>query len=77
MHCRDPTGIIFKTKTFFSFTVLKLFMYVFWISIHICVTLQHVPVVDDFLQDLREAVETVSPLMRSLFDLIACFFFFS
>ncbi|KAF3509381.1 hypothetical protein F2Q69_00008170 [Brassica cretica] len=28
-------------------------------SIHICVTLQHVPVVDDFLQDLREAVETV------------------
>lgn len=28
-------------------------------SIHICVTLQHVPVVNDFLQDLREAVETV------------------
>ncbi|KAL0698771.1 hypothetical protein Bca4012_054893 [Brassica carinata] len=28
-------------------------------SIHICVTLQHVPVVDDFLKDLREAVETV------------------
>ncbi|CAG7899198.1 unnamed protein product [Brassica rapa] len=43
-------------------------------SIHICVTLQHVPVVDDFLQDLREAVETVSPLLRSLFDLIGRFF---
>ncbi|KAB2097315.1 hypothetical protein ES319_A01G163300v1 [Gossypium barbadense] len=28
-------------------------------SIHICVTLQHVPVVDAFLQDLREAVQTV------------------
>ncbi|KAF8055029.1 hypothetical protein N665_1305s0016 [Sinapis alba] len=28
-------------------------------SIHICVTLQHVPIVDDFLQDLRGAVETV------------------
>ncbi|KAK6930789.1 Pyridoxal phosphate-dependent decarboxylase [Dillenia turbinata] len=28
-------------------------------SIHICVTLQHVPVVDDFLRDLRESVETV------------------
>ncbi|XP_010499293.1 PREDICTED: sphingosine-1-phosphate lyase isoform X3 [Camelina sativa] len=28
-------------------------------SIHICITLQHVPVVDDFLQDLRGAVETV------------------
>jgi sphinganine-1-phosphate aldolase len=28
-------------------------------SIHICITLQHVPVVDDFLRDLREAVETV------------------
>ncbi|CAA7015673.1 unnamed protein product [Microthlaspi erraticum] len=28
-------------------------------SIHICITLQHVPIVDDFLQDLREAVETV------------------
>lgn len=30
--------------------------------------------VDDFLQDLREAVETVSPLLRSLFDLIGRFF---
>ncbi|XP_052880904.1 sphingosine-1-phosphate lyase isoform X2 [Gossypium arboreum] len=28
-------------------------------GIHICVTLQHVPVVDAFLQDLREAVQTV------------------
>ncbi|XWS34531.1 hypothetical protein CRYUN_Cryun21dG0046600 [Craigia yunnanensis] len=28
-------------------------------SIHICVTLQHVPVVDAFLLDLREAVQTV------------------
>ncbi|XP_022733548.1 sphingosine-1-phosphate lyase-like isoform X1 [Durio zibethinus] len=28
-------------------------------SIHICVTLQHVPVVDTFLQDLRDAVQTV------------------
>ncbi|XP_058103153.1 sphingosine-1-phosphate lyase isoform X2 [Magnolia sinica] len=28
-------------------------------SIHICVTLQHVPVVEDFLRDLRESVETV------------------
>ncbi|XP_031272820.1 sphingosine-1-phosphate lyase isoform X1 [Pistacia vera] len=28
-------------------------------SIHICVTLQHVSVVDDFLQDLRESVQTV------------------
>ncbi|XVE85366.1 hypothetical protein DITRI_Ditri17bG0085100 [Diplodiscus trichospermus] len=28
-------------------------------SIHICVTLQHVPVVNAFLQDLRDAVKTV------------------
>ncbi|XVF02796.1 hypothetical protein REPUB_Repub04eG0205100 [Reevesia pubescens] len=28
-------------------------------SIHICVTLQHVPVIDTFLQDLSEAVQTV------------------
>ncbi|XP_020977882.1 sphingosine-1-phosphate lyase [Arachis ipaensis] len=28
-------------------------------SIHICVTLQHVPVVEDFLTDLKESVETV------------------
>lgn len=28
-------------------------------SIHICVTLQHVPVVQDFLKDLRESVQTV------------------
>ncbi|KAI8547571.1 hypothetical protein RHMOL_Rhmol07G0206500 [Rhododendron molle] len=28
-------------------------------SIHICVTLQHVPVVEDFLKDLRDAVQTV------------------
>jgi sphinganine-1-phosphate aldolase len=28
-------------------------------SIHICVTLQHVPIVDDFLKDLRDSVETV------------------
>ncbi|OVA06057.1 hypothetical protein BVC80_1707g178 [Macleaya cordata] len=28
-------------------------------SVHICVTLQHVPVVEDFLRDLRESVETV------------------
>ncbi|XP_042506262.1 sphingosine-1-phosphate lyase [Macadamia integrifolia] len=28
-------------------------------SIHICVTLQHVPVVEDFLRDLRESVQTV------------------
>ncbi|KAG5521796.1 hypothetical protein RHGRI_034127 [Rhododendron griersonianum] len=27
--------------------------------IHICVTLQHVPVVEDFLKDLRDAVQTV------------------
>lgn len=28
-------------------------------SIHICITLQHVPVVEDFLKDLRDAVQTV------------------
>ncbi|XP_073222300.1 sphingosine-1-phosphate lyase [Cicer arietinum] len=28
-------------------------------SIHICVTLQHVPVVEDFLRDLKESVKTV------------------
>ncbi|XAR64375.1 Sphinganine-1-phosphate aldolase [Bertholletia excelsa] len=28
-------------------------------SIHICVTLQHVPVVEDFLNDLRDSVQTV------------------
>ncbi|XP_010549296.1 PREDICTED: sphingosine-1-phosphate lyase [Tarenaya hassleriana] len=28
-------------------------------SIHICITLQHVPVVEEFLRELREAVETV------------------
>ncbi|CAO2829768.1 unnamed protein product [Amaranthus hypochondriacus] len=28
-------------------------------SLHICVTLQHVPVVDDFLRDLQESVKTV------------------
>lgn len=28
-------------------------------SIHICVTLQHVPVVEDFLKDLTESVQTV------------------
>ncbi|KAF3431018.1 hypothetical protein FNV43_RR25748 [Rhamnella rubrinervis] len=28
-------------------------------SIHICVTLQHVPVIEDFLRDLRESVRTV------------------
>ncbi|KAK4763637.1 hypothetical protein SAY87_013075 [Trapa incisa] len=28
-------------------------------SIHICVTLQHVPVVDDFIKDLQESVQTV------------------
>ncbi|CAL5398361.1 unnamed protein product [Camellia sinensis] len=28
-------------------------------SIHICVTLQHVPMVEDFLKDLRNSVETV------------------
>ncbi|XP_077228218.1 dihydrosphingosine phosphate lyase isoform X2 [Tasmannia lanceolata] len=28
-------------------------------SIHICVTLQHVPIVEDFLRDLRESVKTV------------------
>ncbi|KAK9707587.1 hypothetical protein RND81_07G206900 [Saponaria officinalis] len=29
-------------------------------SLHICVTLQHVTVVDDFLKDLQESVQTVS-----------------
>ncbi|KVI11389.1 Pyridoxal phosphate-dependent transferase [Cynara cardunculus var. scolymus] len=29
-------------------------------SIHICVTLQHVPIVDKFLKDVKEFVETVS-----------------
>lgn len=29
-------------------------------SIHICLTLQHVPVVDDFIKDLQESVQTVS-----------------
>lgn len=29
-------------------------------SIHICITLQHVPVVDDFVRDLKESVKTVS-----------------
>ncbi|XP_004310101.1 PREDICTED: sphingosine-1-phosphate lyase [Fragaria vesca subsp. vesca] len=28
-------------------------------SIHICMTLQHVPILDDFLRDLRESVKTV------------------
>ncbi|KAI3780109.1 hypothetical protein L2E82_10014 [Cichorium intybus] len=28
-------------------------------SIHICVTLQHVPIVDDFLKDLKDSVQTV------------------
>ncbi|KAJ0545063.1 putative sphinganine-1-phosphate aldolase [Helianthus annuus] len=28
-------------------------------SIHICVTLQHVPVVDEFLNDLKDSVQTV------------------
>ncbi|XP_015894281.1 sphingosine-1-phosphate lyase isoform X1 [Ziziphus jujuba] len=28
-------------------------------SIHICVTLQHVPVVEDFLRDMKESVKTV------------------
>lgn len=28
-------------------------------SIHICVTLQHVPVIEDFLRDLNESVKTV------------------
>ncbi|GAV72898.1 Pyridoxal_deC domain-containing protein [Cephalotus follicularis] len=28
-------------------------------SIHICFTLQHIPVVEEFLQDLRESVQTV------------------
>ncbi|XP_043723229.1 sphingosine-1-phosphate lyase-like [Telopea speciosissima] len=28
-------------------------------SVHICVTIQHVPVVDDFLRELRESVQTV------------------
>ncbi|CAJ2669353.1 unnamed protein product [Trifolium pratense] len=28
-------------------------------SIHICVTLQHVPVIDDFIKDLKESVNTV------------------
>ncbi|GKU92810.1 hypothetical protein SLEP1_g6485 [Rubroshorea leprosula] len=28
-------------------------------SIHICITLQHVPTVETFLQDLRESVKTV------------------
>ncbi|KAL6294228.1 hypothetical protein ACE6H2_002370 [Prunus campanulata] len=28
-------------------------------SIHICVTLQHVPIIDDFLRDLTESVKTV------------------
>ncbi|KAG8365859.1 hypothetical protein BUALT_Bualt17G0015700 [Buddleja alternifolia] len=28
-------------------------------SIHICVTLQHVPVVEDFLKDLRDSMQTV------------------
>lgn len=34
-----------------------------WISIHICVTLQHVPIVEDFLNDLKESVKTVSSLL--------------
>lgn len=29
-------------------------------SIHICVTLQHVPIVDDFVKDLKESVQIVS-----------------
>jgi len=32
----------------------------FWGSVHICVTLQHVDIVDDFLDDLAAAVTTVS-----------------
>ncbi|MCI27433.1 sphingosine-1-phosphate lyase, partial [Trifolium medium] len=27
-------------------------------SIHICVTLQHVPVIEDFIKDLKESVNT-------------------
>ncbi len=32
----------------------------FWGSVHICITLQHVDIVDDFLDDLAAAVTTVS-----------------
>ncbi len=32
----------------------------FWGSVHICVTLQHVDIVDDFLDDLAAAATTVS-----------------
>lgn len=34
-------------------------------SVHICITLQHVDVVDDFLGDLAEAVVTVSSFLSS------------
>jgi hypothetical protein len=37
-------------------------------SVHICVTLQHVDVVDAFLTDLAEAVEMVSTCTPSLAD---------
>lgn len=72
MHYRDPTGINLKESPrhsfFFPFHFSETVSCLcFWISIHICVTLQHVPVVNDFLQDLREAVETVRlPMRRSL-----------
>lgn len=39
-----------------------------WISIHICVTLQHVPVIEDFLSDLKESVQTVSTNYKTVFD---------
>jgi hypothetical protein len=41
--------------------VLKFMLSVcFWGSVHICVTLQHVDYVNDFLDDLAAAVTTVS-----------------
>ncbi|XP_024959269.1 sphingosine-1-phosphate lyase-like [Cynara cardunculus var. scolymus] len=33
-------------------------------SIHICVTLKHVPVVDNFLKDVKDYVETVKEKSR-------------
>lgn len=47
-------------RIYMAYIMPDRFFRVSQISIHICVTLQHVPVVDDFLKDLKESVNTVS-----------------
>ncbi|CAN8304065.1 unnamed protein product [Cochlearia groenlandica] len=63
----DMTIVAFGSKTIDIFEVNDIMSSKGWHlnalqrpnSIHICITLQHVPVVNDFLKDLLEAVETV------------------